>query len=95
MLTAAGLPRSALRLSDDIDEAFTRIEDFLAAQTAGGSRIELDNVLRLQESVGVDDDTRAVFVQRLSAVQPNAPAGAVLLGLLVGLSAAQLQAEKA
>jgi len=52
-------------------------------------------VLRLQESVGVDDDTRADFVQRLSAVQPNAPAGAVLLGLLVGLSAAQLQAEKA
>lgn len=53
------------------------------------------NVLRLQESVGVDDDTRAVFAQRLSAVQANAPAGAVLLGLFVGLSAAQLQAEKA
>ena len=52
-------------------------------------------MLRLQESVGVDDDTRAVFVQRPSAVEPNAPAGAVLLGLLVGLSAAQLQAEKA
>ena len=45
--------------------------------------------------MGVDDVTRAVFVQRLSAVQPNASAGAVLLGLLVGLSAAQLQAEKA
>lgn len=82
-------------LTDALDEAFTRIEDFLAVQTAGGSGIELDNVLRLQESVGVDDDTRAVFAQRLSAVQPNAPAGAVLLGLLVGLSAAQLQAEKA
>jgi len=82
-------------MSDDVAEAFARIEDFLAAQTAGGSRIGLDNVLRLQESVGVDDVTRAVFVQRLSAVQPNASAGAVLLGLLVGLSAAQLQAEKA
>ena len=82
-------------MSDDVDEAFTRIGDFLAVQTAGDSGIELDNVLRLQESVGVDDDTRAVFAKRLSAVQPNAPAGAVLLGLLVGLSAAQLQAEKA
>jgi hypothetical protein len=45
--------------------------------------------------VGVDDDTRAAFAQRLSAAQPYARAGAVLLGLLVGLSAAQLQAEKA
>lgn len=28
-------------LTDALDEAFTRIEDFLAVQTAGGSRIEL------------------------------------------------------
>jgi len=82
-------------LTDALDEAFTRLEDFLAVQTADGGRLELDHVLRLQESVGVDDDTRAVFAQRLSAVQPDVPAGAVLLGLLVGLSAAQLQAEKA
>ena len=71
-------------MSDDVDEACTRIGDFLAVQTAGGSRVELDNVLRLQESVGVDDDTRAVFAERLSAVQPNAPAGAVPLGCWSG-----------
>jgi hypothetical protein len=77
-----------------LQEAFDRMQDFLAVQAADGLPLELAQVLCLQESVGVDDQTRAVFARCLGEVQPNAPAGAVLLGLLVGLSAAQLQAER-
>ncbi len=51
-------------------------------------------VLRLEESVGVDDGTQADFLQRLRAVLAKAPAVGVLRGSrrIVGL---QLQAKKA
>ena len=82
-------------LTAALQQAFDRMQDFLAVQAADGRPLELAQVLRLQESVGVDDPTRAVFARCLDEVQPNAPAGAVLFGLLIGLSAAQLQAERA
>ena len=81
-------------LTAALQEAFDRLQDFLAIQAAGDRPLELAQVLRLQQSIGVDDQARAVFARCLDEVQPNAPAGAVLLGLLVGLSAAQLQAER-
>ncbi len=81
-------------LTAALQEAFDRIEDFLAVQATHGRPLELAQVLCLQESVGVDDQARAVFARRLSEIQPEASAGAVLLGLLVGLSAAQLQSER-
>ncbi len=80
---------------DALQAAFDRIEDFLAVQSDADGRIGLEPVLRLQESVGVDDDARSEFARRLREIQPGAPAGAVLLGLVVGLSAAQLERESA
>lgn len=76
-------------LTDALDEAFTRIEDFLAVQTAGGSRIELDNVLRLR-SPWASTTTRgptSPSAWRRSAERADRCRPA---GLLVGLSAAQL-----
>lgn len=80
-------------LTDALQAAFDRIEDFLAVQADNAGQIAIEPVMRLQESVGVDDDARAAFAQRLQATQPDVSPGAVLLGLIVGLSAAQLQRE--
>ena len=42
-----------------LQEAFDRMQDFLAVQTADGRALELAQVLCLQESVGVDDQSAA------------------------------------
>ena len=49
---------------------------------------------RLQESVGVDAQVRELFAARLEGLQPDAAPGAVLLGLLLGLSTAQLAVDR-
>jgi hypothetical protein len=74
-------------MTHQLSEAFDRLEDFIAVWSDG---IPPDAVDRLQESVGIDADLRAVFARRLETLQPHAHPGAVLLGLLLGLSAAQL-----
>ncbi|MEA2247466.1 MAG: hypothetical protein QOH46_1995 [Solirubrobacteraceae bacterium] len=74
-----------------LDEAFDRIEDFLAVQ---GPALSTDAVARLQEAVGVDADARAVIAARVAALQPEGhgtTAGSVLLGVLVALFAADAQ----
>jgi len=42
-----------------LQEAFDRMQDFLAVQAADGLPLELAQVLCLQESVGVDDQSAA------------------------------------
>jgi hypothetical protein len=75
-------------LERPLGEAFDRLEDFLAVWSEG---VTLDAVERLQESVGVNTELRRMFADRLERMQPHAPAAAVLLGLLLGLSAAELR----
>ena len=74
-------------MEDQLTQAFDRLEDFMAVWSDG---IPPDAVERLQESVGIDGDLRAVFARRIESLQPHAHPGAVLLGVLLGLSAAQL-----
>jgi hypothetical protein len=72
-----------------LDEAFDRIDDFLAVQ---GSALGMDAVLRLQEAVGVDADARAVIRERVASLEAaghGPAAGSVLLGVVVGLFAAR------
>ena len=76
-------------LVQSLNRAFDRISDFVAVQAHEAGRVELDAVLCLQEAVGIGDEERVVFAERLAAVQPNAHAGAVLLGVLLGLFAAE------
>jgi hypothetical protein len=74
-----------MELAHPLSTAFDRLDDFMAVWSDG---IPPDAVERLQESVGIDDEIRGLFAQRLEQLQPNANPGAVLLGLLLGLSAA-------
>ena len=74
--------------AEQLDAAFDRIDAFLAVQSPG---LTIDAVNLLQEAVGVDADARAIVRERVAALAagPHAPtAGAVLLGILVGLFAA-------
>ena len=73
----------------DLDRAFDRVDDFLAVQ---GPALDLPAVLALQEAVGVDDASRAVIRDRVAALAGaghRTAAGSVLLGILVGLFAAE------
>jgi hypothetical protein len=68
-----------------LDAAFDRIDDFVAVQ---GHAVSVDAVNLLQEAVGVDADARAVIRERVAALG-SASGGSVLLGVLVGLLAAE------
>jgi hypothetical protein len=78
--------------SPDLASAFDRIDDFLTVQGPSPAR---DAVLALEEAVGVDDGSRAVIRARVAALAEaghGAAAGSVLLGILIGLFAAESSA---
>lgn len=74
-----------------LDSAFDRLDDFLAVQAGAGPPALLDAVERLQESVGVDAAARGRIAARLEALRFDALSGPVVLGLVVGLLAAELE----
>jgi hypothetical protein len=74
---------------DALATAFDRLDDFLAVQRAQHGGVTLDAVLLLQEAVGLDDDARATIRERLPQLAEHGQAGSMLLGILVGLLAAQ------
>ena len=81
-------------LPETLAQALDRVADFNAVQRGRGADELADAVNRLQESVGVDDEARAILRDRLAALPGAGPnAGPVLLGIIVGLMAAQLAAE--
>ena len=71
---------------DGINGAFDRIDDFLSVQSRAPS---VEAVTRLQEAVGIDDDERVAIRERLEAIGQRDHAGGVLLGVIVGLFAAE------
>jgi len=78
-------------LSTSLARAFDRIDDFQAVQQsrAGDELIEAVNLL--QESVGIEDEPRALIATRLEGIAGSSRApGHVLLGVIVGLMAAEL-----
>jgi hypothetical protein len=68
--------------------AFDRIEAFCAVQLAERGGYSREALARLQDAVGLDEDGRSVISERLPAIA-DADAGAVLLGVLLGLFASQ------
>ena len=68
-----------------LDEAFGRLATFEAVQRAEHGRITLAPVELLQEAAGIYEEERRLIVERLEEVAPDAPQGAVLLGMLIGL----------
>jgi hypothetical protein len=78
-----------LAVTPDLARAFDRIDAFLAVQ---GPAPAANAVLALEAAVGVDDESRAVIRQRVAALADaghGAAAGSVVLGILVGLFAAE------
>src|SRR3954451_17074626 len=75
--------------ADPLNRAFDRLDDFVAVQTAGGLELTLQAVELLQQAVGVDADCRSVIATRAPSLGTDVHAGAVLLGVLVGLFAIQ------
>lgn len=73
-----------------LDRAFDRLDDFLAVQASASPPALLAAVARLQESVGVDDASRGRIAARLHALRLDAQAGPLVLGIVVGLLAAEL-----
>ena len=82
-------------INDSLARAFARIDDFEAVQANVGGQELVDAVVRLQESVGIDDEARALIRERLRErddASHRAP-GHVLLGIILGLVAAELHSE--
>jgi len=70
-------------------EAFDRMDAFCAVQHADHGTLTVEGVERLQQAVGVGDAERRVLLERLPPLGCDAPAGGVLLGVLLGLFAAE------
>jgi hypothetical protein len=81
-------------IADSLDRAFDRITDFEAVQSGRSADELVAAVTRLQESVGILDESRSLIAERVAEIKgaPRAR-GHVLLGLIVGLMAAELDAE--
>jgi hypothetical protein len=78
-------------LSESLSSAFDRFDDFLEVQ---GPTLTPEAVGLLQAAAGVADSERRVIAERVVSLQPpDIPPhmGAVLLGVLVGLFAAQFE----
>ena len=88
---AAWVATSRRMLSDSLSAAFDRFDDFLDVQ---GPRLTPEAVDLLQAAAGLTDSERRVIADRVVSLQPpntSPQMGAVLLGVLVGLFAAQFE----
>ena len=81
-------------IADSLARAFDRIDDFEAVQSRRSVDELVAAVIRLQGSVGILDESRSLIAERLAEIKgaPRAR-GHVLLGLIVGLMAAELDSE--
>jgi hypothetical protein len=73
-----------------LELAFDRIADFLAVQADDAGRVAVDAVNLLQEAVGIGDPSRVVIRERLEGLSLAEGKGPVLLGVILGLFAAEL-----
>ena len=76
-----------------IDSAFDRIDAFVAVQAGRPFPEKVEAVKLLQAAVGIDDDGRRALRDRLEVLGQSQHAGAVLLGLILGLFAASMGEE--
>ena len=77
-----------------LERAFDRLSDFEAVQRGASFADLTDAVARLQESVGIDEDDRALIRERLERRSTaSGTHGAVLMGVILGLMAADLARE--
>ena len=72
----------------DLRQAFDRLDSFCAVQSAQRGGYTSEAVACLQEAVGVGDAERRLIAERLP-VLGDLSAGAVLLGVVLGLFASE------
>ena len=70
-------------------EAFDRLDGFCTVQRAEHGNLTPEGVDRLQEAVGIRDAERRLLLERLPPLAEGANPGGVLLGVLLGLFAAE------
>lgn len=75
-------------MAERIEEALRRIEDFEAVQRGAEPEAIADAVLCLQASVGIDEEARVALREGLEESDRSRQAGPILLGVLIGLFAA-------
>lgn len=80
-------------MGSELQRAFDRLADFEAVQRGRPLEDLIEAVGLLQESVGIDEQARALIRDRLRQRGPVDGAGTVLLGVIIGLMAAELAAE--
>jgi hypothetical protein len=82
-------------ISTSLARALDRIIDFEAVQSAQADGITPEAVECLQAAVGIDAETRAVLRERVYEDERRSKhTGPIFLGVIVGLLAAQLAAER-
>ena len=85
----------AAGLADCLDEAFDRIEDFLAVQQPLSLQ-EHEPLMLLQAAVGLGHDERERLIERVPRISDGQDVlGPLALGVLIGLFAAQLREDNA
>lgn len=82
--------------SADFHRAFDQIEDFLTVQGKKPVEEMLDAVECLQAAVGIEDEERQAIAERIETAAGFERTGQVMLGVLIGLLAADVEpAEQA
>ena len=85
----------AAALSDCLDEAFDRIEDFLAVQQPLSLQ-HMEPLMLLQAAAGIGHGERERLIARVPRISGGQDVlGPLALGVLIGLFAAQLREDPA
>lgn len=80
-------------ITDTLEQAIDRVQDFEEVQAGATQREKLDAVLCLQEAVELGDRSREIIRERLGNFERSRHTGQILYGIIIGLLAAQLDGE--
>jgi hypothetical protein len=80
-------------IADSLARAFDRIDDFWAVQKGSSFEELREAVLLLQQAVGIEDESRRLIHDRLQGLDGFQNASGVVLGVIVGLFAAEIEGE--
>lgn len=78
---------------DSLRIAYRRLSDFYAVQKGGDRNALIEAVATLRKRYGLTDDLMNDFVEWMSDFSGDEHQGALMLGLLVGVMAAEIQHE--
>lgn len=77
-------------MTESLEQALDRIEDFRAIHEPGG--VSAEAVECLMEAVGIDEDGRVLVHERIFESEDMRDGASTFLGVIIGLLAAELAA---